>query len=115
MLGTGELSERALEFTDCRSQSVTINGDPAILMDGTFTLQRTTGGALSGISAITRMTGGLRFDGPGGPGRGRFDCTMQMSLQVGSDGTITQPTFSASGTITWEQPLGTVSVRSCGP
>jgi hypothetical protein len=61
------------------------------------------------------MTGGLRFDAAAGTsGRARYDCTMMISMQIGSDGTPAQPTITSSGTITWEQPLGTVAVHSCG-
>jgi hypothetical protein len=37
-----------------------------------------------------------------------------MSMQI-VNGTPSQPSITSSGTITWEQPLGTVSVRPCGP
>ncbi len=103
-----------IEFTDCRSQTVTINGDPAVMMDGTYTFATTTGNTPSSMTATTRMTGGLRFDTAGVPGRARYDCTLMMSMQIGSDGTPAQPTITSSGTITWEQPLGTVTVRPCG-
>lgn len=106
-------SSSRMEFGNCRNQTVTINGDPAIMMDGTYTFV-TTGNTLSSMTALTRMTGGLRFDTAGTAGRARYDCTMTMSMQF-SDGTPMQPTVTATGTITWEQPLGTVSVRSCGP
>jgi len=107
-------SSSRIEFTACRSQTVTMNGDPAILMDGTYTFAPATGGAPTSVSATTRMTGGLRFDTAGTPGRARYDCTMMISMQIGSDGTPAQQTFTGSGTITWEQPLGTVTVHSCG-
>jgi len=103
-----------MDFTDCRSQTVTINGDPAILMDGTYSITPGAGTAPSSLSATTHMTGGLRFDAPGTSGRSRYDCTLTYSLQIGSDGAITQPTFTYAGTVTWEQPLGTVTVHACG-
>ena len=93
---------------------MTINGDPAILIDGTYTFERTAGGAVSRMTATTRMTGGVRFDAAGTSGRARYDCTMLLSMPIGSDGRPAQPTITSSGTITWEQPLGTVSVHSCG-
>lgn len=108
-------SSSRIDFTDCRSQNVTINGDPAILMDGTYTFESTASGAVSGMTATTRMTGGVRFDAAGTSGRARYDCTMLLSMRIGSDGTPGQPTITSSGTITWEQPLGTVTVHSCGP
>ena len=107
-------SSSRLEFTECRTQTVTINGDPALLMDGTYTFATATGSASSTMTATTRMTGGLRFDAAGTPGRARYDCTMMMSMQIGSNGPVAQPTIMSSGTITWEQPLGTVVVRPCG-
>ena len=103
-----------LEFTDCRMQSVTINGDPAILMDGTYTFVPATGGPPSSVTSTSRMTGGLRFDAAGTPGRARYDCTVTISMTIGSNGAFQQPAITSSGTITWEQPLGTVSVRPCG-
>ena len=103
-----------IEYLECRVQTVTINGDPAMLMDGAYTFDRTTGNALSSMTATTRMTGGLRFDTAGTPGRARFDCTLKISMQIGSDGTPAQPTLTSSGTMTWEQPLGTVAVHPCG-
>jgi hypothetical protein len=95
-------------------QTVTIDGDPAILIDGTYTFSTVTRGVPSSMTATTRMTGGLRFDTSGTPGRARYDCTMTISMQIGSDGIAGQPAFTSSGTITWEQPLGTLAVRPCG-
>ena len=111
--GTFTSSSRT-EFTECRRQNVTINGDPAMLMDGTYTFGTATGGTPSSVTSTTRMTGGLRFDAAGTSGRARYDCTMTMSMQISGNGPLTQPTMTSSGTITWEQPLGTVTVRPCG-
>jgi hypothetical protein len=117
---TGDITSSAftsssrIDFTECRSQAVTINGDPAILIDGSYTFETTAGGAVSSVTARTRMTGGVRFDAAGTSGRARYDCTMLLSMPVGSDGTPAPPTSTSSGTITWEQPLGTVTVHSCG-
>ena len=104
------------EFTDCRTQTVTINGDPAILMEGTYTFGAATGtgNVPSSMTSTTRMTGGLRFDAAGVAGRARYDCTMTTSMQIGSNGPLAPPTLTSSGTITWEQPLGTVRVQPCG-
>ena len=107
-------SSSRIEFTECRRQTVTINGDPAILMDGAYTFGTATGSIASSVTATTRMTGGLRFDAAGTPGRARYDCTMMMSMQIGSNSPPAQPTITSSGTITWEQPLGTVAVHPCG-
>ena len=95
-------------------QTVTINGDPAILMDGAYTFGHGHGDTPSSVTATTRMTGGLRFDAAGTAGRARYDCTLMMSMQIGTNGTPAPPTITSSGTITWEQPLGTVAVRPCG-
>ena len=111
--GTFTESSR-MELTECRTQTVTINGDPAILVDGAYTFGTAAGSAPSSVTATMRMTGGLRFDAAGTPGRARYDCTMMISMQFGSDGAPGQPTITSSGTITWEQPLGTVAVHPCG-
>lgn len=92
-----------------------MNGDPALLMEGTYTFGTPTGTGASAMTATTRMTGGVRFDNAGVAGRARYDCTMTMSMQIGSDGTPALPVITSSGTMTWEQPLGTVVVHSCGP
>lgn len=107
-------SSSRLEFTDCRNQGVTMNGEPAILLDSTVTLTRPTGTGPTSVSVTSHMSGGVRFDAPGSTGRARYDCTMTLSVQVASDGTPSQQTFAYSGTMTWEQPLGTVTVRACG-
>ena len=111
--GTLTTSSR-IEFIDCRNQTVTMNGDPAILIDGTYTFGSGTGTLPSSMTSTTRMTGGLRFDAAGVAGRARYDCTMTMSMQIGSNGTPAQPTVTSTGTITWAQPLGTVAVMPCG-
>jgi hypothetical protein len=103
-----------IEFIDCRNQTVTMNGDPAILIDGTYTFGSGTGTLPSSMTSTTHMTGGLRFDAAGVAGRARYDCTTTMSMQMSSTGPVTQPAVTSSGTITWEQPLGTVMVRPCG-
>ena len=111
--GTVTSSSR-MEFSDCRSQTLTINGDPYLTMTG----EHTFGPLVDGVSSMTatnRTTGGLRFDAGGTQGRAQYDCTQTMSLQVGSNGTPATHTVISSGTITWEQPIGTVMIRPCGP
>ena len=110
--GTVTTSSR-LEFNECRNQTVTINGDPAIMMDGTYAFT-TVDGVLSTMTATTRMTGGVRYDTAGVPGRARYDCSTTMNVQF-NNGAPSQPSIASTGTITWEQPLGTVTVRPCGP
>jgi hypothetical protein len=102
------------EFSDCRSQTVTINGEPYLTMIGEHTLGPVTDGG-SSISSILRMTGGLRFDAGGMQGRAQYDCTLTVTMQIGGNGTPSPPSITSSGTVTWEQPLGTVTVRPCGP
>src|SRR5262249_38315429 len=58
--GTGPPSTRT-EFTDCRSQTVTINGDPFLTMAGEHVFVRGADGGASSMTATIRMTGGLRF------------------------------------------------------
>ena len=75
---------------------------------------RRMGGALSSSASTAHMTGGLRIDAPDSSGRSRYDCTMAMSIRLGGEGTRALATVTWSGTITWEMPLGTVTVHSCG-
>ncbi len=112
--GTLTTSSR-IEFSDCRSQTVTINGDPYLMMTGEHVFGPVADGVSSSMTTTMRMTGGLRFDAGGTQGRAQYDCTHVMSMQIGSNGTTTLPSVTSSGTITWEQPLGTVMVRPCGP
>jgi hypothetical protein len=69
------------------------------------------------MTATMSMTGGLRFDAGGTQGRARYDCTHVISMQIPPVGAPapTPPSMTSSGTITWEQPIGTVTVRPCGP
>jgi hypothetical protein len=110
--GTVTTSSR-IEFSDCRSQTVTINGDPYLAMTGEDVFVRGADGTLSSMTATMRRTGGLRFDGGGTQGRARYDCTDVMTLQF-LNGNPSQTTITSTGTISWEQPLGTVTVRPCG-
>jgi hypothetical protein len=111
--GTMTTSTRT-EFNDCRSQTVTMNGDPYLMITGEHVFVRGGDGLTSGVTATIRMTGGLRFDVGGIQGRARYDCTQVMSVQI-INGTPSQPSITSSGTITWEQPLGSVAVGPCGP
>src|SRR5262245_53010791 len=102
------------EFNDCRSQTVTMNGDPYLTMAGEHVFVRGADGLTTGVTTTLHMTGGVRFDAGGTQGHARYDCTEVMSLQL-VNGAPSQPSISSSGTITWEQPLGSVTVRPCGP
>jgi len=101
------------EFNDCRSQTVTINGDPYLALAGEHVMVRGADGVTSSVTSTVRITGGLRFDDGATQGRVRYDCTQMMSLQI-VNGTPSQPSVTSSGTITWEQPLGTVTSHQCG-
>jgi hypothetical protein len=102
------------EFSDCRSQTVTINGDPYLTSAAEHVFVRGADGVASSMTSTIRMTGGVRFNADATQGRARYDCTQVMSLQL-VNGTPSQPSITSSGTITWEQPLGTVTVHPCGP
>jgi hypothetical protein len=107
-------SSMRMDVTDCRSQTVTMNGDPYIMMAGEYVFVRSADGQLSSMTVTDRMTGGLRFTEGATLGRVRYDCTQVISAQI-VNGIPSQPVITSSGTITWEEPLGTVAVRSCGP
>ena len=113
--GTVTSSSRT-EFNACRSESVTIHGDPYLMMTGETVVVRGADRLTSSMTVTMRMTGGLRFEAGATQGRAQYDCTHVMSVQF-VNGTPSQPSTSitSSGTITWEQPLGTVTVRPCGP
>ena len=108
------LSSRT-EFRDCRNQAVTLNGDPYLesSMDLSFS---SPGGALSGNSTSTmRTTGGMRVNNNGVQGRVQFNCTTTVTITL-VNGSSPQVSASASGTMTFEQPLGSTPVtRPCGP
>jgi hypothetical protein len=111
--GTMTTSTRT-DFSDCRSQNVTIHGDPYLMMTGESVFVRGADGITSSMTVTNRMTGGLRIEAGATQGRAQYDCTQVMSVQLGT-GTPSQPSIISTGTITWEQPLGTVTVRPCGP
>jgi hypothetical protein len=101
-----------IEFRDCRNQTVTINGDPYLETSGEFVLPA-LGGTES--TSTSRMTGGMRFDNGGVQGRVRFDCTIVSRMRL-VPGAPPEVSTTATGTTTFEQPLGsTPVVRPCGP
>lgn len=101
-----------IEFNDCRNQTVTINGDPYLEMSSEFVFPA-PGGTES--TSTSRMTGGMRTDNSGVQGRVRFDCTIVSRMRL-VPGAPPEVTTSATGTTTYEQPLGsTPVVRPCGP
>ena len=103
------------EFNDCKSQNVIIRGDPNLLTTGEHVFGPFVGGTVSSASATLRTTGGLRFETNGTQGRAQFDCTSAITIQYGSIG-LPQVSVTSTGTIAWEQPLGTpIRNVACGP
>ena len=101
------------EYQDCRNHTVTLNGDPYLETSSEHTFP-SIGGPTGESSSTLRTTGGMRIDSGGVRGRAQFDCTMTANVRF-VNGTP-QVSFSSSGTITLEQPLGsTPVVRPCGP
>ncbi len=99
------------EFNDCRSQSVTMRGDPAIIYSTEFKSGGRTSVAAPSTMTTT-ITGAIRVDSNGAESRVRYDCVSTWVVQLE---TPASPTVTSSGTITWEAPVGTV-VRTipCG-
>jgi hypothetical protein len=105
-----------IEYRDCRSGGTLINGDPYLELASEYKMapigQIGSASAMSWTSTM-RQTGGLLFTTNGVQGRATFDCTVETSV-VSTSGTTPQVTRRSSGTITWEQPLGSPTVRPCG-
>jgi hypothetical protein len=103
------------EFNNCQSQSVVLNGDPYLVTHGELKYTSSSGGpANSGVVSM-RTTGALRFLTDGREGRAQYNCTNNMTWQVGADGTPVS-SISSSGTISFEYPAGTpVKTENCGP
>lgn len=100
-----------IEFNNCEAQNVTIQGDPYLEMSGTFSMP-VSGGATTTASSSEHITGGLRFTSNGEQGRAQYDCSIAMTMQMSSG--APQVSMTASGTIMWEQPLGSAPVTySC--
>jgi hypothetical protein len=108
-------SSSRIEFRDCTNQTVTINGDP-YLETSIDLLFSTPAGGTGGDSVSTmRTTGGVRIISNGVQGRVQFNCTTTVNISM-ANGSSPQISSSSSGTITFEQPLGsTPVVRPCGP
>jgi len=103
-----------MEFNACKSQGLVIQGDPYLLTSGEYMIGPIVDNLPSSMTTTTRTTGGVRFTGAGTTGRAQYDCTQLMAIQFSSNGPP-QISATSSGTITWEQPLGTVTTRPCGP
>jgi len=107
-------SSSRVEFRDCKNQAVTINGDPYLETSAEHSFPGLLSGPGGDSISTLRTTGGMRIDSGGVQGRVQFNCTMTVSVN-----TATRPpqvSMTSSGTITFEQPLGsTPVVRPCGP
>jgi len=84
-----------LSFANCDMGRVTLQGNPGIALTGQTTFQ-------DGIpdTHTFQKTGGLIFTVPSGvQGSVQFNCTVTWSRQSGP--------VSATGTVSWEFPIGT--------
>jgi hypothetical protein len=100
------------EFKDCRSGAVSMNGDPYLENAASF-----SGLSTATMTSTVNTTGGIRFDVNGQQGRVQYNCTQTMTIQGPiTPGVLPPMTISYSGSITWEQPLGSAPVtRACSP
>ena len=106
-------SSSRIEFRDCKNQTATLNGDPYLETSAEHSFPTAGGTGRDSISTL-RTTGGMRFDSGGVQGRVQFNCTMNVSVHFASGSP--QVSSTSSGTMTFEQPLGsTPVVRPCGP
>lgn len=114
-LGDVYRSSSRIEFRDCRNGSITMNGDPYLdsSMEGSFA---SLGGGTSGTSVLKMTTtGGMRMSSNGIQGRVGFNCTTTVTM-TSTGAAQPQVSISSSGTMTFEQPLGSTPVtRPCGP
>lgn len=101
-----------MQFNNCVSGGVTMNGDP--YLDSALSL---SGTASATMTLTVTTTGAVRFDVNGQQGRMLDNCTTTMTIQGPiTPGVLPPMTVSYSGTITWEQPLGSTPVtHACGP
>jgi hypothetical protein len=106
-----------MEPRDCRYGTTTVNGDPYIQMSSEHvTTGSLVAGTISGSTSTMRTTGGLRFETNGVQGRAKYDCTDVLTITYPTTpGGSLQISRQSSGTVTWEQPLGSPVVRPCGP
>ena len=112
--GGSFVSSSRIEFDNCQSLGVVMQGDPYIETSGEFTVPPAGNGQITNATTTMRTSGGVRFTMNGVQGRAQFACTQVMTIQFGTGGTP-QISIVSSGTISWEQPLGTVPVvRPCG-
>jgi hypothetical protein len=111
----GMITSTRIEFNGCRSQTVTTDGDPYVELSSEYVFGPSLPATLpSSLTLTTRITGGTRFDAGTSQGRVRYDCALVMSRSVSETGSPAVQ-ITASGTIALEQPLGTLTVRPCGP
>jgi hypothetical protein len=108
-------SSSRIEYHDCKNQAVTINGDPYLESSMEVSFSAPGGGTDSDSISTMKTTGGLRISSDSGQGRVQFNCTTTVSIKT-ANGTAPQVSMSSSGTITFEQPIGSTPVaRPCGP
>lgn len=101
------------EFKDCRSQNITMRGDPALVYSSEYKTSAAAPGAPTVVTATTQTTGGLLITSNGVESRVRYNCESLMVIQLGS---TSLPQISSTGTVTWESPVGTVTrTTGCGP
>lgn len=101
------------DFNDCRSQDVVMRGDPALIQSGEFTFPAPTSGAAASVTSTSKTTGAILTISSDGTSRVRFDCQSVIVLELGS---TSRPVLTATGTMTWENPVGTVvRTTACGP
>jgi len=101
------------DFNDCRSQNVTMRGDPALVHSSKFETSGTGPGTPTSMTATMQTKEAIVAVSNGVESRVRYDCSSVMVLQIGS---TSLPQIASTGTITWESPLGTVvRTTGCGP
>ena len=103
-----------IEFIDCTHETVTLNGDPYLSM--TIQSSYPMGFGTGGETVLTiQTTGGVRLASNGVQGRAQFNCSSTATTTAANTPSA-QVTMTSTGSVTFEQPLGTTPVvRPCGP
>jgi hypothetical protein len=112
--GAVSLSSR-LTFNACQTGSVTLQGDPYIDDSGQYTSVSNSDGSAD-LSITQQMTGGVSFTSSTVQGRAQYHCATVITMHYTPGATgVPSMTTTSSGSITWEQPLGSTPVtRPCG-
>jgi hypothetical protein len=108
-------SSSRMEYVNCNSGGLVLNGDPYLEMTSSYTSELPTDGVPGRATITTRMTGGVRFEMNGLRGRSQYDCTHVSTITYSAGGGAPQFERHSTGTITWESPLGNPVARPCGP